>query len=168
MYRKWTSPHLQSKIFHAFSSCDILSSSLSKPLPHHVDEIVAQYDRVLHELLDKHAPVKSRACAERSIQPWMNSSILDAKWTRRQCERRWRKSKLTVHRQAYKECCEEVRKRIKEAKSTYFVKQIEDCEKDQKKLFKIVDKLLGCGKSSVLPEYTTANSLAQTFNEFFI
>ena len=39
---------------------------------------------------------------------------------------------------------------------------------DQKKLFQIVDKLLGRGKQTVLPEFTNAKDMAQMFNEFFI
>ena len=126
------------------------------------------YNCVLRELLDKHAPEKSHAFVQRQPQPWMNETILDAKRNRRQCERRWRKSSWTVHRQIYKASCEVVRKRIQEAKSTYFIKQIENCDKDQRKLFKIVDKLLGRGKTSALPEYTTASVLAEIFNTFFI
>ena len=147
---------------------DVLASDLTKPLPSHTDEIVAKYNSVLKELIEKHAPLKSRAIAQRQTQPWVNPSILEAKRVRRQCERRWRKSSLFVHRIAYKESCEEVKKRIKEAKATYFIKQIEECDKDQRKLFKIVDKLLGRGKPTILPEYSVANVLAQTFNEFFI
>ena len=147
---------------------DVLASSLTKPLPSPVDEVVAQYNSVLQELLDKHAPEKTHAIVQRQLQPWMNDSILEAKRLRRQSERRWRKSPLTVHRQIFKDSCEEVKKRIQEAKSTYFIKQIEDCDKDQKKLFQIVDKLLGRGKISVLPEHDSATVLAGIFNNFFV
>ena len=118
--------------------------------------------------MERHAPLKSRAIAQRQPQPWINSDILEAKRVRRQCERRWRKSSLFVHRIAYKESCEVVKKGIKDAKATYFIKQINDCNNDQRKLFQIVDKLLGRGKPSILPEYSVASVLAQTFNEFFV
>ena len=57
---------------------------------------------------------------------------------------------------------------IEKAKTSYFVKKIEDCESDQGKLFQIVDKLLGREKSSSLPEYTTPSVMGGTFNEFFV
>ena len=97
----------------------------------------------------------------------MNAEILEAKRVRRRYERRWRKSSLTVHRQAFKTSCEDVKKKIRESKSTYFIKQIDACGKDQRKLFKIVNNLLGRGKPSSLPEYTTPIALAETFHEFF-
>jgi hypothetical protein len=147
---------------------DILASDLTKPLPSRTDDVVSKYNTVLRELLDKHAPLKTRAIAQRQTQPWVNPEIIEAKRVRRQCERRWRKSSLCVHRIAFKESCEEVKNRIKEAKATYFIKQINDCDNDQRKLFQIVDKLLGRGKPSLLPEYSVASVLAKTFNEFFV
>ena len=57
---------------------------------------------------------------------------------------------------------------IEKAKTSYFVKKIEDCESDQGKLFQIVDKLLGREKSSSLPEYATPSAMGGTFNEFFV
>ena len=67
-----------------------------------------------------------------------------------------------------KRCCEVVKDLIQKAKETYLIKKIGDCENDQKKLFKIVDKLLGRGKSSSLPNHNSMESLVQIFNEFFI
>ena len=86
----------------------------------------------------------------------MNEDIQRAKQLRRRHEKLWRKTKLTVHRQEYKRsCAADVNDLIEKAKTSYFVKKIEDCESDQGKLFQIVDKLLGREKSSSLPEYTT-------------
>ena len=113
-------------------SSEIQASSLNQPLD--VNEKVSRYEKVLQELLDKHAPKKTRAIAVRQSQPWMNDDIAEAKRIRHSCERRWRKSKLTVHRLAYKESSDEVKKLIKQAKSTYFIKKIEECDRDQKKL----------------------------------
>ena len=57
---------------------------------------------------------------------------------------------------------------ISRAKADYYVNIINDCSGDQKKLFQIVDKLLGCEKKIVLPDYSDAKSMAQIFNEFFV
>ena len=71
-------------------------------------------------------------------------------------------------RQSYKHQCEVVKDLVGKAKKSYYLNEIDDCEKDQKQLFKIVDKLLGREKSSVLPEHTDTYTLAQMLNEFFI
>ena len=70
-------------------------------------------------------------------------------------------------RQEFKESCELVNNIISRAKTDYYVNTINDCCVEQKKLFQIVDRLLGCEKKIVLPDYTDANSMAQMFNEFF-
>ncbi len=130
--------------------------------------MVSCYDKVLRELLDKHAPQKTITVAQRPVQPWISDAILEGKRVRRQRERLWRKTGLTVHKQVYKESCETIKKLIQKAKSDYFLEQIKDCEGDQKKLFRIVDKLLGHNKSTPLPHFSDAQILANTFNEYFI
>ncbi len=165
--KKTTFRKIKSIDIQKFSD-NIESSGLQQPLALDVNEMVSSYNTVLQELLDTHAPKKMRAIAQRQSQPWMNDDIAAAKRIRHQYERLWRKTKLTVHRIAYKDSCEEVKKLIKEAKSSYFIKQIKDCEKDQKKLFQIVNNLLGRGKSSHLPEFSSAATLAEIFKEFFV
>ena len=57
---------------------------------------------------------------------------------------------------------------ICKAKAKYYQDKVEQCEGDQKKLFEIVDSLLGRGKCKSLPPYEDALSLAEAFSEFFI
>jgi hypothetical protein len=129
---------------------------------------VSCYDRVLKDLLDKHAPMQTRALAQRTTQPWMTDEIADAKKARRRSEVCYKKCQSVENRKVYKRHCELVKQLIVTAKSTYFVQKIDDCKNDQKKLFQIVDKLLGRGKSLSLPEHDSVNTLVQTFNDFFI
>ena len=147
---------------------DIQSSELSQPLPDHVDDIVHCFDTVLRQLLDRHAPVKSFSVAQRLTQPWINDKILACKRERRECEKLWRNDKSTDNRVMYRKSCDQVKNLIKKAKEEYFVKRIEECQGDQKKLFQIVDKLLGRNKTSPLPHFTDKQIMARIFNEFFV
>ena len=45
---------------------------------------------------------------------------------------------------------------------------VSDCNGDQKKLFKIVDTLLGQNKQTTLPKYDTPLTMASVMNNFFI
>ena len=101
---------------------DFQSSELSQPLPSHVDDIVALYNAVLRMKLDKHAAVRTRSISQRKPQPWINKAMPEAKRIRRQRERRWKKSTIATCRTSYKESCEEAKKKIQEANSTYFIK----------------------------------------------
>ena len=65
---------------------DIQSSHLLHLSPSHVDDMITCYNKVLPELLDKHATLRTQTIAIRSPQPWINKRILEAKRTRRSAE----------------------------------------------------------------------------------
>ena len=53
-------------------------------------------------------------------------------------------------------------------KEHFSKKQISDCGRDQKKLFGIVNSLLGRGNKALRPQHDDSLILARLFNEFFI
>ena len=53
-------------------------------------------------------------------------------------------------------------------RNNFSKKQISDCCGDQKKLFGIVNSLLGRGKQALLPHHDDSLTLARLFNEFYI
>ena len=146
---------------------DLNSSRLVTEDPDTVDDAVTLYNTVLQDLLDKHAPISSRSIAACEPQPWISEDILSAKRDRRSTEKMWRKSNLTVHKLIYKEKCEIVKELIQKSKSEYFLSKITQCDGDQKKLFGIVDSLLGRGKPKQLPTKLGPLELAHAFNDFF-
>ena len=143
------------------------SSSLSVSVAGNIDDFVDCYNCVLKELLEKHAPLQSRSVAERTPQQWMTDKILEVKRLRRKYENLWRKSKLTVHRLEFRKYCLEVKELITKAKSDFYLNKITDCNGDQKKLFKVVDKLLGREKPTQLPESNSPLALAKVSTSFF-
>ena len=64
-------------------SNDIKASILIHALPSDVEDMISCYNRILTELLDKHAPLRTKAIAHLSLQPWMNRTILEARRKRR-------------------------------------------------------------------------------------
>ena len=81
-----------------------------------LEESVQQYDSVLKILLDKHAPEISKRVVERDSRPWMTNKIAQAKRKTRRVERRWRRTRLTVHREIYEAERQNVRDMINEGK----------------------------------------------------
>jgi hypothetical protein len=59
-----------------------------------LDELVDQYCNSLGNLLDKHAPLKTKVIPIRFQAKWYNNDIATAKRNRRKAERLWRKTKL--------------------------------------------------------------------------
>ena len=121
-----------------------------------VNLVVRQYDASLSSLLDKHAPSKRINVVERPMNDWMTDDILVLKALRRKYESLWRKTRLTVHFDMYSESCMDVKTAIKNSKSEILQKKIVI----RKKLFKIVDTLLGRNKHTTLPKYDSPLTMA--------
>ena len=124
-----------------------------------------QYNAKLTMLLDQHAPLKTRSVTDRPSAKWMNLDIKQAKADRRRAERRWRQTKLSVHRDIFRLLNHKVKYLIDFAKKCLYNKQIEACS-TSKKLFHVTNHLSGKG-GNVLPNNIPVNELPQTFGEFF-
>ena len=66
-----------------------------------LDSCVNVFESTVRNILDDHAPLKTRTVKLQSESPWFNDDIRAARKTRHQLERKWRDNgKLEVHRQA--------------------------------------------------------------------
>ena len=102
----------------------------------------------------------------RPLASWYDNSINVEKRKRRKLERRWRKSRLVIHRELYEEQCKLVNSMIKTVKTNYYSNIINANKEDQKVLFITIDKLL---HRKVVKKYSKASSaqeLANTFADF--
>ena len=68
-----------------------------------VNTMVGQYEHAVLSTIDLHAPVTVRMKACRRKEPWYNDDIHQARTLRRANEKRWRTTKLEVHRQIFVE-----------------------------------------------------------------
>jgi hypothetical protein len=119
-------------------------------------------------LLEKHAPLRTKSIILRNDCPWYTDELYEAKHKKRKLERNWRKSKLCIDHQLYREQCSTVNKLLKEARVTYYSNKIVSDGRDQKSLYKIKKHLLGASNEVVLPSSTSTKQLAQDFSNFFI
>ena len=63
-----------------------------------VSVLTDHYHRSLSTILDKHAPVRTKMVSIRPSQPWFTDELHAAKLEKRKCERKWRKTGLTIHK----------------------------------------------------------------------
>ena len=146
---------------------DILQSSLHTSPAEDVNDLVNQYNTVLTELLDKHAPPKTKLVTVRARAPWFNEEILSAKRDRRKAERKWRSSKLQVHYKIFKCAHRKVVDLCHNAKKSFYCDKIKEHGSDQKQLWKIANDLLFRKKASPLPTHVDSSELANDFATFF-
>ena len=105
-----------------------------------VNSLLNQYNVVLSDLIDKHAPECSRSITLRPNAPWFNDNLRAMKSQRRKLERKYLLTRLEVHRQMYT---------------------------DNNQLFSMVDGLFKVKRLPPLPSHVSSRSLAEDFGEFF-
>ena len=127
-----------------------------------------QYNTVLGELADKHAPIITWTVTVRPRAPWYTDEIASAKYLRRKLEHKWLNSKLTVDYMAYKQQCQQVNSMLLESKSVYYNSKINEASGNQKELFIILNKVLTVNKEPQLPSDTSLAELTDKFADFFM
>ncbi|WP_419615719.1 reverse transcriptase family protein [Thiolapillus sp.] len=130
---------------------------------------VSDYNNHLRSVLDKHAPLCRRTSRTRKPTPWFSSiaeQFCELKRERRKAERRWLKSKLTVHKQIYDSIKQKVTDLVDKAKRTYFSAKIQSST-TCKQLFQNFNSMLGKNFSSPLPSAFDSDDLPTVFSEYF-
>lgn len=114
-----------------------------------------------------------KSCTNKSVllrpnTKWYSEELRDAKRERLRAERLWRKTRLEVHRQIFRDTSSKTAKLLYKTKQDYFSKKIEECGKDNKQLFKLSKSLMGKKQETILPSSTSNKELANEFSKFFI
>ena len=140
---------------------DIMNSDLLMNPEHSLAELVCQYSQVLCELLDKHAPLKTRTLTVRPEAPWMEYSIFSARKERRRPERRWRLSRLTIDREILQKQIQRVKRMLLTAD------KIHEQAGNPRALFHTVGSLLHSKHKPALPDHDNLELLLNSFSNHF-
>ncbi|KXJ18376.1 RNA-directed DNA polymerase from mobile element jockey [Exaiptasia diaphana] len=146
---------------------DIAESLLCKSPATELSALCHQYDAVLAEILNKHAPLRTKIISTRPRAPWYNDVIRENKTKRRRLERRWRKTKLTIDKELYEKQRKIEFDLIYVAKMSYYSKLIDDSGCDNKTLFSTINKLLHRTPERKLPTTPSTQVLVNNFAHFF-
>ena len=152
-------------LLDAISTSALCTASLSTLSLH---ELTTLYDTELRKIIDTLAPTKTRVITVRPEAEWYNESIREAKQTRRQAERLWRKTGLVVHREVYMEARDMVNALIDQEKRNHYQSIIAENHGNTKQLFSVVHLLLGKSKTTPLPSDKSASELCSLFGDFFV
>ena len=123
------------------------------------------FNDVLRELLDKHAPQKTKVIRVKPNAPWYTDKVREARRVKRRLERKMTKSNLQVDKDLFLEQCKMYKQLIEESKCSYYRTEISVC--NDKQLFQKVNKLCSLNAAGTLPDYTCARTLANEFASFF-
>ena len=92
------------------------------------ESAMESYNSVLKDIVDKHAPEKSRVIVVRADAPWYTFELVKEKRLRRKLERKYNKTKLTVDKERLGHQRNIYNHLLTHAKQDYFKTKIETAE----------------------------------------
>ena len=123
----------------------------------------------LRTVLDKHAPPSLRKVITHSSSPWFESirdELFIAKRERRQAERKWRNTKLTIFNDLYGQAKHKVSKLVHTAKCKFYTERIA-LASSSKELHQIVNTLSNRHAPKILPTIYPSADLPSIFIKHF-
>ena len=132
----------------------------------HMDRVL-QYNTELRNVLEKHAPEKSKYIRDTHQQPWFSDDIKVEIVLRRKKERIWKRDKTPRAWNGFYIQCRQVANIIKEAQCNHYKQIIKEHKHDYKTIFNIANGLLFRKQESALPLIRPISVLAEEFSELF-
>ena len=114
---------------------DLPASRLCNNPPSDPDKLVDCYNTTLADLLECHAPLKTKTVMVRLQVPWYSEEIREAKRERRRSERKWRSMRSAADFEMFNREKNLVMYLLKEAKSVFLTEFIDQNADSQGKLF---------------------------------
>ena len=127
-------------------------------------EAVDFYNTNLQNLLDLHAPMKTRTATFSRSAPWFTGELRKMKAAGRVLERRSIATGLTVHRLAYREHQKTYSKSLREAQSKFYSNIIKNNPGNSKTLFATINHFL---KPQTSKRSDTTDDQCNTYLNFF-
>ena len=142
-------------------SRDILESTLHQDLKS--PSLADNYYTTLHQLLDKHAPPKTKVVTVRPQSPWFTEELHECKLCKRRAERQWKSSGLEVHRLIFQDKCREYINMLNEVKEQYFRDKISAT--DTRGLFRLINHNFGRSGQKALPSDADGEHFSSYFTQ---
>ena len=132
--------------------------------------LVSEYRKTTSEYFEQKAPIIEKniiVCDSNNL--WYNSDIKKAKRIMRKAEKLYKRHKTSFYRDEYRRLLQVKCDLILRAKVAYYGGKIENCKNDSKKLYGVLNGLLGKNtKDYVLPQHDSDYALANDFKDFFL
>ena len=128
---------------------------------------IASYNSILKSSLDKFAPIKQKIIKDVQSATWFDEDYRDLRKLRRNAEKLWRRTKLTVHRLEFvrlRKCTTRLANNKKRAKIR---SKIDNACGNQKALYSALHDVTGQNQKPEYPDGTDINN-ANEFAKFFI
>ena len=135
---------------------------------HDIDVLVQDLETTLHDIFEAHAPLITKSVAFIHRCSWFSGIIKQQKRRVRRSERIWCKYRENNQCHAYRNEKMKYNNMLKEAKKNTISEKIYACNRDTRKLYKLVSELTSLVKENPLPLGKSNKDLAEEFVDFFL
>ena len=142
--------------------------------PENVNDCVYVWNKLFTDVMNEHAPIRMRRTSRPSM-PWMTPEIAKLISDRDFYLKKAKRDKSSNHWMKYKNLRNDVHRHIEKAKSNYYTNILQECREDSAKLWKAFNQALPSKLTSTFSSlkiddttYTTAKSIADGFDKFFV
>ena len=125
------------------------------------------YNNFLNSLENKFCPLISKEILVKADAPWYDHTVAVLSRQRRRAERRWCRLRSETSRSDYTAARRAVGNQILLRKVEFYGGQVASCKGDQKKLFCLMNSLMGRDSPTSLPSSESDIQLALDFSRFF-
>ena len=134
-----------------------------------VHDKVEIFNETVEAVLDLLAPIKTKNVPIRLNSHWYTDELRALKQERRCAERKWRKSRLEIHRLIYVYAKNKVNDMLVKSKKKYFKERVFESKGNFNELYKLVKSLYKPTPSykPVLPSHVDTEQLCNNFSLFF-
>ena len=134
--------------------------------PLYLNNLVETFNSSI-KVLDKHAPVTSRIVTVRDPTPWTTNEIKPEKQKRRKLEKKWKKTRLQIDYDNFKEQKNKLNTFLTTKKNHQMTKIINENKGDSRTLFKIVKQSIHGTIENPFPKGKSDKVLAEDFSKYF-
>ena len=146
---------------------DINMSDLYNKPAGNANDFADQLHSTVTSILDKYIPIQTKTVTKRSPTPWINQEILNAKKSRNNLERQWRKSRMQSDKTRFCLQRRAVIKLINSAKSLHLTNIISSNISNPRNIWRCLNSILHRTHSLILPEHSNLSELCSKFLNFF-
>ena len=129
-------------------------------------EKMKYYNDIMAEVLNEHAPLKSKKVKIIPDAPWFDGEYDNLRKLRRKAERLYKKTGLLEHREHFIDLRKQTTALAYEKKRSYYDQKLKDMP-NNKTLYSVVNELIDNKQEVVLPMADSDQELADSFMNYF-
>ena len=133
-----------------------------------VNELIAKFEERTRDVIDKHAPEKTKTVMVRPRNIWYTPEVKHQKQEVRKKERRWKKKKTNCNWNILKEEKRKYRNLLKHTKKEILNSQVIEAKGNTKRLYQLFNNMTGKSIHNPFPENISDQNMAEKFADYFL